>query len=306
VIDHHPAARHTDRGLIEARSPSQQFLAASLFGYPLLPAVGPTIRNRSHSSMKIATWNVNSVRSRLERLLAWLQKAQPDVLCLQELKGTEEAFPHEPILKAGYHAAVWGQKTYNGVAILSRLPPTNIQRGMGDDVDDPQARFLLAEVGGVYVGSAYVPNGQVVGSEAYDYKLQWLVRLRACLERRFNPGTPLVICGDFNVARDEKDVARPDVWASSVLFHPTSRTALEQFLACGLIDVFRQQHPEGGLYSWWDYRMLAFPKNDGLRLDYILATEPLAKRCTAAEIDRKERKGEKPSDHAPVSASFDD
>jgi exodeoxyribonuclease-3 len=138
--------------------------------------------------MKIATWNVNSVGSRLERLLAWLQKVQPDILCLQELKATDEAFPHEPIRQAGYHAAVFGQKTYNGVAILSRVPPANIQRGMGDDADDPQARFLLVEIGGIQIASVYVPNGQVVGSDAYAHKLRWFARLRACLERRFTAG----------------------------------------------------------------------------------------------------------------------
>jgi exodeoxyribonuclease-3 len=256
--------------------------------------------------MKIATWNVNSVRSRLQRLLAWLQKAQPDILCLQELKATDEAFPHEPIQQAGYHAAVFGQKTYNGVAILSRREAVNVQRGVDDSIEDLQARFLAAQVGSVHVLTAYVPNGQIVGGEAYAYKLQWLSRLAGFLERRFTPSTPLVLCGDFNVARDEKDVAHPREWADSVLFHPTSRAALERLLVWGLADVFRQQHPEGGQYSWWDYRMLAFPKNDGLRLDYILATEPLAKHCTGATIDREERKGKKPSDHAPVTAVFDD
>lgn len=255
--------------------------------------------------MKIATWNVNSVRSRLERLLAWLQKAQPDILCLQELKSTNEAFPLDAIRGAGYHAAVFGQKTYNGVAILSRAEPTAIQYGLMDDHEDAQARLLAAQIGTVHVISAYVPNGQVVGTEAYAYKLRWFQRLRMLLETRFRPMDLVILCGDFNVARDEKDVARPSVWANSVLFHPTSREAMEELLAWGLTDVFRQHHPEGGLYSWWDYRMLAFPKNDGLRLDYILATEALAVRCTAAEIDRQERKGEKPSDHAPVMATFD-
>lgn len=256
--------------------------------------------------MKIATWNVNSVRSRLERLLAWLEKAQPDILCLQELKCTEDTFPYEAIQKAGYHAIVFGQKTYNGVAILSRIKPSLIERGMDDGEEDPQARFLLAKIGGIHAISVYVPNGRIVGSEHYAYKLRWLARLRTFLETRFTPATPIVVCGDFNVARDEKDVARPEAWASSVLFHPSSRAALEQPLAWGLVDVFRQQHPAGGLYSWWDYRMLAFPKNNGLRLDYVLATAPLAIQCTDAEIDREERKGEKPSDHAPVIAMFKD
>ncbi|MGA2060616.1 MAG: exodeoxyribonuclease III [Thermoguttaceae bacterium] len=252
--------------------------------------------------MKIATWNVNSIRSRLERLLAWLKKAQPDILCLQELKTTDEVFPYEPIRQAGFNAAVFGQKKYNGVAILSRIEPSHIERCMGDDEEDSQARFLAAQIGPVHIISAYVPNGQVVGTEPYAYKLRWLARLRTFLKRRFTPASSIVVCGDFNVARDEKDVARPDAWANSVLFHPTSRAAMEELLAWGLVDLFRQQHPEGGQYSWWDYRMLAFPKNDGLRLDYLLATESLAKSCTVAEIDRDERKGTKPSDHVPVIA----
>jgi exodeoxyribonuclease-3 len=254
--------------------------------------------------MKIATWNVNSIRARQERLLAWLQKAHPDVLCVQELKATDEAFPYEPILQAGYHAAVFGQKTYHGVAILSRTKPAKVLRGL-PGFDDPQARVLMAEVKGISIISAYVPNGESVGSEKYRYKLQWFQRLREFLEARFKPTDPLILCGDFNVARDEKDVARPAAWVTTVLFHPEVRDAMEQLLAWGLVDVFRQQHPEGGLYSWWDYRMLAFPKNDGLRLDYILATAPLGKCCTAAEIDRAERKGEKPSDHAPVIVVFE-
>jgi exodeoxyribonuclease-3 len=253
--------------------------------------------------MRIATWNVNSIRARQERLLAWLQKARPDVLCLQELKVADEAFPYEAIRDAGYRAAVFGQKTYNGVAILSQAEPLKIQRGI-PGFEDPQARLLLAEVKGIWIVSAYVPNGDTVGSEKYRYKLQWFQRLREFLEARFKPTDPLVLCGDFNVARDEKDVARPDAWAGTVLFHPQVREAMEHLLAWGLVDVFRQHHPEGGSYSWWDYRMLGFPKNDGLRIDYVLATAPAAKRCTAAEIDRDERKGEKPSDHAPVLATI--
>jgi len=254
--------------------------------------------------MKIATWNVNSIRARQERLLAWLQKTEPDVVCLQEIKVADEPFPHEAIQAAGYHATVHGQKTYNGVAILSRTKPSNVERGMADGGDDSQARLLRAEIDGIQAISAYVPNGEMVGSAKYAYKLDWMRRLRAYLEQRFTPAVPLALCGDFNVARDDGDVARPDAWADTVLFHPQIRDAMEQLLSWGLIDVFRQHHPEGGFYSWWDYRMLAFPKNDGLRLDYILATERLAAGSTSAEIDRQQRKGEKPSDHAPVAAIF--
>jgi exodeoxyribonuclease-3 len=254
--------------------------------------------------MKIATWNVNSVRSRLERLLSWLEKAEPDIVCLQELKVTDDAFPYEPIRDAGYHAAVCGQKTYNGVAILARVEPANVERGLGDDVDDPQARLIAADVAGVRVISAYFPSGQVVGSEKYTYKLDWLRRLKEYLEQRYRPSDPLVLCGDFNVAPDDHDAANPEKWAGSVLCHETAREALENVRSWGLTDVFRQHHPEGGIYSWWDYRMLGFPKNDGLRIDHIFATKPLAERCTGAEIDRDERKGQKPSDHAPVIATF--
>jgi len=190
------------------------------------------------------------------------------------------------------------------VGILGRIEPQNVVRGMDDGADDPQARFLAAQVGTIRVLSAYAPNGQVVGSEQYAYKLDWRRRLRAFLDRHFTPETPLLLCGDFNVARDERDVANLAGWEETVLYHPTSRAALEELLGWGLVDVHRQQHPEGALYSWWDYRNLASPKNDGLRLDYILATQPVACRCTVAEIDRQERQGEKPSDHAPVIAEF--
>jgi exodeoxyribonuclease-3 len=255
--------------------------------------------------MKIATWNVNSVRARLERLLAWLEKEAPDVLCLQELKVTGDDFPADAIRTAGYRSAVFGQKTYNGVAILSRTEPQEIERGMGG-ADDPQARLIAATVNGIRVISAYFPNGQAVGTEKYDYKLAWMGRLRTYLETRLSPVEPVVLCGDFNVARDDADVARPETWAGSVLCHDAAREALERIRTWGFVDVFRRHHPDGGVYSWWDYRMLAFPKNNGLRIDHVFATEGLAERSTAAAVDREERKGKKPSDHAPVIAVFAD
>ena len=255
--------------------------------------------------MLIATWNVNSVRARQERLLAWLDKHRPDVLCLQELKAVEEAFPFDAVGEAGYRAAVCGQKTYNGVAILSRAEPAGVRRGIDDGVDDSQARLIAAEVAGVHVVNAYVPNGRQVGSDAFDYKLRWMQRLTAYLGRHWSPGDPVVLCGDLNVAADDRDVAEPDEWADTVLCVPQVRQALEGIRRWGLVDVFRKHHGEGGVYSWWDYRMAAFPRNDGLRLDHVLATEALASRCTRAEVDRDERKGHKPSDHAPVLAWFD-
>jgi exodeoxyribonuclease-3 len=253
--------------------------------------------------MKIASWNVNSVRARQDRLIQWLTLAKPDILCLQELKTLEESFPFEPLEKLGYHAAVYGQKTYNGVAILSLEKPKSIEHGFGDD--DPEARMIAATVSGIRVVSVYVPNGQEIGCEKHAYKLYWLSRLGKYLDENYTPLKQLVVCGDFNIAPEDIDVARPDAWEESVLCDPAGREAVEDLRSWGLEDVFRKLNPKTAAYSWWDYRRLAFPKNDGLRLDYILATSRLAKKCRSATIDRDARKGEKPSDHAPVVAEFD-
>jgi exodeoxyribonuclease-3 len=255
--------------------------------------------------MKIATWNVNSINARKERLLAWLAQHTPDVLCLQETKVEDAAFPHEDIERAGYRAVAHGQKTYNGVAILSRVPLEQVRIGLDDGVDDPQARLIAARAESVEVLCAYVPNGGEPGSDKFAYKLAWLERLAAHLQRRYDRAAPLVLCGDLNIAPDERDVARPEEWNDSVLCAPEARAGLAKLLAWGLTDCFRQHHPEPGLYSWWDYRQLGFPKNNGLRIDHILATKPLAERCRSASIDREQRKGKLPSDHAPVIAEFD-
>ena len=254
--------------------------------------------------MKIASWNVNSVRARSERLQRWLETHAPDVLCLQELKVQDTDFPFEALRAAGYEVAAHGQKTYNGVAILARTTPTDVERGFGDGGDDSQSRLIAARVGGIRVVSVYVPNGQEVGSEKWTYKLEWLRRLRVWLDRRCRPDEPIVLCGDFNVAPEAKDVHDPAAWEPTVLFHPEARAALESVRSWGFTDTLRLHHQEDGLYSWWDYRMLAFPKNNGLRIDFVLASAPLAQRCSAASIDRDERKGTLPSDHAPVIAEF--
>ena len=254
--------------------------------------------------MKVGTWNVNSIRAREERLVRWLEKEQPDVLCLQELKVTDEDFPSEVIESTGYRAATHGQRTYNGVAILSRAAVTNVVRGLDDAVDDAQARLIQADVAGVRIVNGYFPNGKEVGSERYEYKLEWMRRLLDRLAQRDTPSEDLILCGDFNVAPDDGDVANPEKWADSVLCHADARAALERIRAWGFTDVLRQHHPDGGVYSWWDYRKLSFPKGDGLRIDHIFATAPLAQRCTGARVDRDERKGKKPSDHAPVVAEF--
>jgi exodeoxyribonuclease III len=255
--------------------------------------------------MRLATWNVNSIKARQERLVAWLGRHQPDVLCLQELKIADEAFPVEVLRQAGYHATFAGQKTYNGVAIVSKEEPQDVVRGFGDGHSDTQARSIAATVGGLRIYSLYAPNGQSVGSEKHLYKLDWYKRLGDHLRARFAPSDPLVLCGDFNVAPSPQDVANPAAWASTVLFDTASRAALESLVAFGFVDVFANHHPEGGQYSWWDYRMLAFAKNNGLRIDHVLATNAVAARSRTAEIDRQERKGKLPSDHAPVTVDLD-
>ena len=255
--------------------------------------------------MKLLTWNVNSVRTRLPRLLAVLQRHAPDVACLQELKCVDAQFPADEVRAAGYHAAVHGQKTYNGVAVLARAQPADVARRFGDGGDDAQSRFLVATVAGVRVACAYVPNGGEVGSDKWAYKLAWLGRLRDWLDRNGATGPPLALAGDFNVAPDDADVAKPEAWADSVLCHPDARAALRRVLDWGLVDTVRQHHPAGGPFTWWDYRQLAFPKNDGLRIDHVLAAAPLAARCNAVTVDRDERKGKQPSDHVPVLVTFE-
>jgi exodeoxyribonuclease-3 len=251
-------------------------------------------------TIKLATWNVNSIRARIDRLMSWLERNQPDVMCLQELKVADDEFPVDELWSAGYDAAFHGQRTYNGVAILSRTPLTDVRVGLDGGPEADQARLIAATVAGLRVISVYVPNGQTVGSDKWDYKLRWLDRLAGHLGADHSPSAPLVLAGDFNVAPEDRDVAHPDKWRNSVLFHEEARKAFERLLAWGLVDAIRLHHQGPGPYSWWDYRMLSFPKGDGLRIDHVLLTEPLAARCVGASIDRNERKGKLPSDHAPV------
>ena len=254
--------------------------------------------------LKIATWNINSIRAREARLLDWLSRASPDIVCLQEIKVTEDHFPFDAIKERGYHAAVHGQKTYNGVALLSRDPIEDVAAGFGDDVSDPQARCISGIIQGIRFISVYVPNGENVGSEKYIYKQEWLFRLLEYLGRIRTPGTSLIISGDFNIAPEAADVCDVEQWSGTVLFNPEMSTMMKKLLDWGLEDVLRLHQKEAGIYSWWDYRQLAFPKNQGLRIDHILATPELASRTTGATVDRNERKGSKPSDHAPVIAEL--
>ena len=254
--------------------------------------------------MKIATWNVNSIRKRLDRVIPWLAEHRPDVLCVQETKVEDDAFPRADIEAVGYHVLCHGQKTYNGVALLTREPAGDPVSGFGDGIDDPQARFLVASVGNVRVGTVYVPNGQTVGSEKFRYKLEWFGRWQKWLVANADKGADLAFCGDLNVAPEDRDVYDPEGWKDQVLCHPDERAGLAEVCHWGLVDPFRQHHPEAGVYSWWDYRQLSFSKNHGLRIDMILCSTSLVKRCTSVVIDREARKGNNPSDHAPVIAEF--
>lgn len=254
--------------------------------------------------MKIATFNVNSIRARRDRLLAWLGRAQPDVVCLQELKVEEKDMPLLELRGIGYHCAGVYQKTYNGVAVLAKTPLSDVRYGLGDGEDDPQARVVAATVEGVRVISVYVPNGQEVGSDKWAYKLRFYDRLRGYLATQCDLKQPLLLAGDFNVAPDARDVHKPSAWEHTVLYHPEARAALESVRALGLYDTFRLLHDEAGKYSWWDYRQGGFQRDDGLRIDQLYASTALAARLTAASIDRQERAGEGPSDHTPCLAEF--
>ena len=251
--------------------------------------------------MKLASWNVNSLKVRLPQLLDWLGTCQPDVVCLQETKLEDANFPRLEIEAAGYAVAFSGQKTYNGVALLSRHRLDDVTIG-NPHFPDPQKRLIAATTNGIRVICAYVPNGQAVGSEKYAYKLSWLAALAKWLEEQIAAHPQLAIAGDFNIAPDDRDVHDPAAWAGQILCSEAERTAFQKLLAGGLQDSFRLFEQPEKSFSWWDYRMLGFQKNLGLRIDHILLSTPLAGRCTAASIDREVRKRERPSDHAPVLA----
>lgn len=253
--------------------------------------------------MRIATWNVNSLRVRLPQLAQWVASAQPDVVALQETKTTDEQFPRDEIVALGYHCVFAGQKSYNGVALLSRTPATDVVTQF-PGFDDPQRRVLAATVDGVRVVNFYVPNGSEVGSEKYAYKLQWLQHARDFLAAQLEHYPRLVVLGDFNIAPDDRDVYDPATWKDQVLCSAPERAALQRIAELGLSDVLRQFTQEPGLYSWWDYRQAAFRRNLGLRIDLILASPALSALCTACHIEKEPRKWERPTDHAPVVAEF--
>jgi len=254
--------------------------------------------------MKIATWNVNSLNVRLPHVLEWLETATPDVLVLQEIKQITEAFDQESFRAAGYHAVASGQKTYNGVAVISRGESSDHITDF-PDFEDSQRRVLAATIDGVRVVNLYVPNGHSVGSEKYQYKLGWLAALHNFLQVELKDHERLVVLGDFNIAPDDRDVYDPEKWGEAILCSPAERAALGKLLDLGLTDVFRQFDQPDSTFSWWDYRAAGFRRNAGLRIDLILASEALAKACQNSYVDREPRTWERPSDHTPVVADFD-
>lgn len=260
----------------------------------------------SLGAMLIATWNVNSLNARMERVLAWLADVQPDVLCMQETKMTDAAFPALEFNGVGYEAVHNGQGRWNGVAILSKLGLDDVVYGFDESIEpDPDSRIISAQCGDVRVHSVYVPNGRAVDHEHYEYKLDWLGRLRQHLDSTCSPEDKVVVAGDFNIIPDDIDVWDPKFFEGSTHVTPAERKALANVCEWGLTDTFRKRYPETeGLFSYYDYQAGRFHKKQGIRIDYLLATESLAKTCTLDIVDRNARKGTKPSDHAPVLAGY--
>lgn len=249
--------------------------------------------------IKICTWNVNSLRVRLSHALDWLAQEQPDLLALQETKTTDDDFPAKALADAGYHAVYSGQKTYNGVAILSRRPAQDIVTDI-PRLEDPQRRILAASYGDLRVIDLYVPNGGEVGSDKYAYKLDWLGKVRDFIQGELARNAQLVVLGDFNIAPEDRDVHDPEAWRDKILCSPAERQAFREWLDLGLGDAFRLFEQEEASFSWWDYRAAGFRRNLGLRIDHILLSQPLRERCRSCRIDKAPRTLERPSDHAPV------
>ena len=253
--------------------------------------------------MKLATWNVNSLKVRLPHLTDWLHAAQPDVVCLQELKLEDAKFPREELASAGYSTACSGQKTYNGVAVLSRKPLEDVQTGI-PGFEDEQKRVIAASVGDVRIICLYAPNGQAVGSDKYEYKLRWYSALRDWLGAELARHPDLAVLGDLNIAPDDRDVHDPKAWEGQVHVSEPERAAFRALVDLGFTDSFRIFDQPEKSYSWWDYRMMGFRRNAGLRIDFVLLSSALAARCTGCTIDKAPRKLERPSDHAPVIAEL--
>jgi len=254
--------------------------------------------------MLIATWNVNSILARLPHVMRWLDSVQPDVICMQETKCTDDKFPALLFQERGYQCQLFGQASYNGVAILTRCSCDTRYRGYPDDDETAQSRLITTNVNGIEIVNVYIPNGQAVGSEKYAFKLTWMQRLHDFFANHYDPKTPVLLCGDFNVAPDERDVHDVRLWNGRIMFSEGEHAALQHIKDWGFTDAFRLHTEDGGHFTWWDYRAGAFRRNLGLRIDHVWISEPLIERSVRTWIDKEPRKWEKPSDHAPVLAEF--
>ena len=255
--------------------------------------------------MRVATWNVNSLRVRLPHLLRWLEKSQTDVVCLQETKLTDDLFPVDALRAAGWeHLAWWGEPTYNGVAIVSRLPLEDVQMGFDDPIERDDKRVISATVDGVRVIGIYVPNGQRVGSPKFAWKLKWLAGLRAWLSARHTPDEPVLLCGDLNIAPDDLDVWDPFEFDGVLLCHPGERARFQQLLDWGFTDAYRARNRFANGFTWWDYQQMGWQRGHGMRIDLVLLSAPLLARCEAVQIWSETRGWDQPSDHAPVSVDL--
>jgi exodeoxyribonuclease-3 len=255
--------------------------------------------------MLISTWNVNSILARVPNVIRWIDLVKPDVLCMQETKCTDDKFPHEVFEERGYQCQLFGQQSYNGVAILTRGSCETSHRGYPGDDETAQSRLITTTVEGMSIVNVYIPNGQMVGSEKFAFKLDWMNRLRSFFDEHYQKISPVLLCGDFNVAPEERDVHDVRLWQGRILFSEPERDALQHIRNWGFIDAFRLHTEAGGHYSWWDYRAGMFRRNMGLRIDHIWISEPLVKRNLRTWIDIEPRKWEKSSDHAPLIAEFE-
>ena len=254
--------------------------------------------------MKIATWNVNSINARLDHLLGWLETTQTDVVCLQETKCVDENFPYQPIFELGYHTAFYGQKSYNGVAILSKYDIEDVQKNFPGDDDDSPKRLIAATIKGVRIVNTYIPNGTELWTDKFTFKLDWLQRLRKYFDDTCDKNADVLLCGDFNVAPEELDVWNVPAWTGKLHFTKPERAAIHHVKQWGFVDVFREMNGDAREWSWWDYRAGAWQRNQGLRIDHVWTSRPLADKCTGCWIDRAPRALERASDHTPVVAEF--
>lgn len=255
--------------------------------------------------MIIATWNVNSINARFPHVEQFLDGYEPDILCMQETKIVDEKFPRELFIERGYEVEIYGEKSYNGVAIAAKESMSSIVKGFKEEIASGSRRLIAATIGDVKILNVYIPNGQAVGSEKYHYKLEWLCALKKHIEQNYTPDDLLLICGDFNIAPEDRDIYNADEWNGAIMASDVERQHLNDIKEWGFVDVFRTQHEEKGLFSWWDYQRGAFRRNNGFRIDHIWTTAALAEKCTGTMIAKDLRGLERPSDHAPVVAEFD-